>query len=177
MKTTITSISGEAIFNMTSLLRHCKVTPERNKRISIYGRALIDGVEYLIQSNAYNEDRTIGIYTLGGVRVGNITSYYDESDKERLSINFDESTCKATIYKTKEAQVKGEYKATLVDDCKKQADALLTSIDGNWYSLTLNTNLDVKASKSVKIYSEKNIAVTEKMYNKLVSEYNIMTDF
>lgn len=84
---------------------------------------------------------------------------------------------KAIIYKTKEAQVRGEYKETSLDAQKKQADALLTSIDGNWYSLSLNKNIDIKASRSVRVYSETNIAVTEKMYDKLASQYNIMTDF
>lgn len=84
---------------------------------------------------------------------------------------------KAIIYKTKEAQVRGEYKESSLDTQKKQADALLTSIDGNWYSLSLNKNLDIKAGRSVKVYSETNIAVTEKIYDKLASQYNIMTDF
>lgn len=82
-----------------------------------------------------------------------------------------------TIYQTKEAQVKGEYKETLVDEQKQQADALLTSIDGNWYSLTLNKLIDIKSSKSIMIYSESNIAVTEKVYKKLAAKYNIVTDF
>lgn len=84
---------------------------------------------------------------------------------------------KAIGYFTKIAQPKGEYKETTLDAQKKQADALLTSIDGDYYSLALNRPIDVKPGRGIKIYSDTNIAVTESVYKKLASKYNIMTDF
>lgn len=84
---------------------------------------------------------------------------------------------KAIGYFTKIAQPKGEYKETTLDAQKKQADALLTSIDGDYYSLALNRPIDIKPGRGIKIYSDINIAVTESVYKKLASKYNIMTDF
>lgn len=84
---------------------------------------------------------------------------------------------KAIIYKTKEAQPRGEYKSALIDEQKKSADVLLTSIDGDWYSLTLKVSMNIKPGKNVMIYSDCSIAVKESIYKKLAAAYNIMTDF
>ena len=72
---------------------------------------------------------------------------------------------------------KGEYKETLVDVQKKNADILVTSIDGDYYTLFLNKNIEISIKRGVKKYSEKLIAVTENVYNKLRGMYNIAMDF
>lgn len=83
---------------------------------------------------------------------------------------------KSTGYFTTEAPVRNEYKETLIDIQKKQADMLLTSIDGNWYSLFLNKDIKI-SGRGVKVHSEKSISVTEKVYDRLKSEYRIDMDF
>lgn len=72
---------------------------------------------------------------------------------------------------------KGEYKETSVDVQKKNADILVTSIDGDYYTLFLNKNIEISIKRGVKKYSEKLIAVTENVYNKLRGMYNIAMDF
>lgn len=72
---------------------------------------------------------------------------------------------------------KGEYKETSVDAQKKNADILLTSVDGDYYTLFLNKNIEITAKRGVKRYNERLIAVTESVYNKLRSQYNIAMDF
>ena len=72
---------------------------------------------------------------------------------------------------------KGEYKETSVDAQKKNADILVTSVDGDYYTLFLNKDIEITAKRGVKRYSEKFIAVTESVYNKLMSKYNIAMDF
>lgn len=71
---------------------------------------------------------------------------------------------------------KGEYKETELDHQKKQADILLTSIDGNYYTLCLQKPLEIKG-RGVRRYSDSVVAVTESVYNKLEAKYNIMCDF
>lgn len=72
---------------------------------------------------------------------------------------------------------KGEYKETSVDVQKKNADILVTSIDGDYYTLFLNKNIEISIKRGVKKYSERLIAVTENVYNKLRGMYNIAMDF
>lgn len=72
---------------------------------------------------------------------------------------------------------RGEYKATDLDRQKQQADILLQAIDGNWYSLYLNKPIDINPGRSVKVYGEKNIAVTKSVYNRLSQQYKVMSDF
>lgn len=72
---------------------------------------------------------------------------------------------------------KGEYNETSVDVQKKNADILVTSVDGDYYTLFLNKNIELSIKRGVKRYSERLIAVTESVYNKLRSQYNIAMDF
>lgn len=71
---------------------------------------------------------------------------------------------------------RGEYQETELDRQKKQADILLESIDGNWYTIRLNRQIDLK-SKRIRRYDNGCIAVPESMYYKLKSEYNVMCNF
>lgn len=70
----------------------------------------------------------------------------------------------------------GDYKETDLDRQKKQADILLTSIDGNYYTLCLQKPIEVKG-RGVRRYSETVVAVTESVYTKLKAKYNVMCDF
>lgn len=70
----------------------------------------------------------------------------------------------------------GEYKETDLDRQKKQADILLTSVDGNYYTLRLQKPIEVKG-RGVRRYSDNVVAVTESVYNKLQERYNVMCDF
>lgn len=83
---------------------------------------------------------------------------------------------KSTAYFTTQTPVKNEYKETLLDAQKKQADILVTSIDGNYYSLFLNREIKL-SGRGVKVHSEKTVSVTEKVYDRLKSEYRIEMDF
>lgn len=71
---------------------------------------------------------------------------------------------------------KGEYKETELDKQKKQADMLLTSIDGNYYTLFIQKNIEIKG-RGVKRHSGNVVAVTENIYYKLRDKYNILCDF
>lgn len=71
---------------------------------------------------------------------------------------------------------KGEYKETTLDEQKKEADILLKSIDGNWYTIYSNIEIELK-NKQIRRYDNGCIAVPESMYNKLKAKYNVMSDF
>lgn len=81
---------------------------------------------------------------------------------------------KATIEMTKEAQVRGEYKATSLDVQKNQADMLVIAIDDK-YTLWLNKSVTVKG-RGIKGIDEKTIVATDNAFDKLKAEYNIMFD-
>lgn len=83
---------------------------------------------------------------------------------------------KAIIYKTKEAQVKGEYGPTSIDRSKGKADMLLEACSGDSY--TINTKgIDI-SGRGVKCqYSNGCYEITENKLKKLQTEYNIMTNF
>ena len=83
---------------------------------------------------------------------------------------------KATGFFTTAKPVRGEYRETAVDAAKRGADMLLTSVDGNYYSLFINNPIEIKG-RGVKRYSDKVYAVTEKVYDRLKSEYRIEMDF
>lgn len=81
---------------------------------------------------------------------------------------------------------KGEYKKTELDCQKKQADMLITSIDGSFYEISLpkNATLRQKINKdiqgygrNVRRYNENIIHVTEKVLKILQTKYTIMCDF
>ena len=72
---------------------------------------------------------------------------------------------------------RGEYKETGLDKRKKQADALITSIDGDYYSLYLNRPIEIRGTRGVKRYNENRIAVSESVLKKLEKEYTIECDF
>lgn len=82
----------------------------------------------------------------------------------------------AVGYFIKSDYIKGEYKETELDRQKKQADILLTSVEGNWYTLFLQKPIEVKG-RGVKRYSDNIVVVTESVYNKLQAKYNVMCDF
>lgn len=71
---------------------------------------------------------------------------------------------------------RGEYKETELDHQKKQADILLESIDGDWYTLRLNKEIELK-SKRIRNYDNGTIAVSESLFHKLESKYNVMCNF
>lgn len=71
---------------------------------------------------------------------------------------------------------RGEYQETELDRQKKQADILLESIDGNWYTIRLNKEIDIK-SKRIRNYDNGTIAIPESLFHKLESKYNVMCDF
>lgn len=76
---------------------------------------------------------------------------------------------------TKSEIIRGQYKATELDNKKKQADMLLTCIDDK-YSITVLNGVELKG-RGVKKYSNGTYAVTEKVYEQLKSRYNIVCDF
>lgn len=82
---------------------------------------------------------------------------------------------KAKLYFIEDAIPRGEYKPTTLDEEKKNADMLLQSINGNYYSLWLNKDIEVKG-RGVEHYG-RIIVVTEKIYYKLTEKYTILTDF
>lgn len=69
-----------------------------------------------------------------------------------------------------------EYKETELDQQKKQADILLESIDGDWYTLRLNRNVNLK-NKRVRQYDNGTIAVPENAFLQLKKQYVVLTDF
>lgn len=71
---------------------------------------------------------------------------------------------------------RGEYQETELDRQKKQADILLESIDGNWYTIRLNKKIDIK-SKRIRNYDNGTIAIPESLFHKLESKYNVMCNF
>lgn len=75
-----------------------------------------------------------------------------------------------------EFQPKSEYKATELDTKKGNADILLQSIDGNYYTLKLNKDIDIKG-RGIKFYDGNVVAVTERIYNTLRTKYNVVCDF
>jgi hypothetical protein len=70
---------------------------------------------------------------------------------------------------------KGQYKATELDNQKKQADMLLTAIDDK-YSITVLNGVELKG-RGVKKYSNGTYAVTERVFDELKKKYNIACDF
>ena len=81
---------------------------------------------------------------------------------------------------------KGEYKETELDCQKKQADMLITSIDGSFYEISLpksttlrqEINKDIQGyGRNVRRYNENIIHVTEKVLKILQTKYTIMCDF
>jgi hypothetical protein len=72
---------------------------------------------------------------------------------------------------------RGEYQETELDKAKKEADMLLQAI-GRRYCLYMNRSLGIKPSRSIEVREETNmIYATERAYNKLKEQYNIMCDF
>lgn len=71
---------------------------------------------------------------------------------------------------------RGEYKETVLDRKKKAADILVESIDGNWYTIRLNRQIELK-NKRIRKYDNGCIAVPESVYNKLKDKYNVMCNF
>ncbi len=71
---------------------------------------------------------------------------------------------------------RGEYQETALDRQKKAADILVESIEGNWYTIRLNRQIELK-SKRIKRYDNGCIAVPESVYTKLQGKYNVMCNF
>lgn len=71
---------------------------------------------------------------------------------------------------------RGEYKKTELDQRKRDADILLQSIDGNYYTLKVREGITVNG-RGVKRYSNGVIAVTERVYERLKSTYKVECDF
>lgn len=83
---------------------------------------------------------------------------------------------KATIYKTKEAQPRGEYKPTLVDEQKKEARFTVEAICGNRYEIA-TTGIELKPSRSVQVFQNGWYSVTQKVFNELKGKYNWACNF
>lgn len=83
---------------------------------------------------------------------------------------------KALGYFTTSKVTKAAYKATELDIAKQSADILLQAIDGNYYTLWLNKEVELKG-RGVKERNGKLVVVTENFYYKLTEKYNVLTDF
>lgn len=83
---------------------------------------------------------------------------------------------KAIAYFTTGKVSKAAYPATSLDRAKASADMLLQSIDGNYYTLWLNKEVELKG-RGVKERNGKLVVVTENMYYRLNEKFNIMSDF
>ena len=83
---------------------------------------------------------------------------------------------KATAKFTKEAQARGEYKTTSIDELKNNAEILIENCDGTSY--TINTKGIELTGRGIKArYSNGNYEVTENLLHKLQAKYNVMTNF
>ncbi len=80
-------------------------------------------------------------------------------------------------YFTKKDNRRGEYKATELDKAKAEADVLLESIDGNYYTLWLNNEAITVKGRGVKESDGRRVVVTEKVYDRLKEQYRVMCDF
>jgi len=79
-------------------------------------------------------------------------------------------------YFTTESVVRNEYKPTLIDEQKAQADMLIEYCNGGSY--TVNTKGITISGRGVKShYGNGFYEVTESRLRKLQSEYNIMPNF
>lgn len=82
----------------------------------------------------------------------------------------------ATITMTKDAKIY-DREVTSLDNEKKTADILVTSIDGDYYSLFINNrSIDITIKRGVKRYNDRCIAVTENVFNKIKNMYKVMFD-
>ena len=83
---------------------------------------------------------------------------------------------KALGYFTTPKVTKAAYKATGLDTAKRSADILLQAIDGNYYTLWLNREIELKG-RGLKERNGRISVVTENYYEKLNAKYNVLTDF
>ena len=87
---------------------------------------------------------------------------------------------KALGYFTTPKVTKAAYKATGLDTAKRSADILLQArfqaIDGNYYTLWLNREIELKG-RGLKERNGRIAVVTENYYEKLNAKYNVLTDF
>ena len=83
---------------------------------------------------------------------------------------------KALGYFTTPKVTKSAYKATELDNAKRSADSLLQAIDGNYYTLWLNKEIELKG-RGLKELNGRMAVVTENYYEKLKTKYNVLTDF
>lgn len=83
---------------------------------------------------------------------------------------------KAIGYFTTPKVTKAAYKATELDIAKKSADILLQAIDGRYYTLWLNKEIELKG-RGLKERNGRIAVVTANYYEKLNAKYNILTDF
>lgn len=68
------------------------------------------------------------------------------------------------------------YQPTELDYAKEAADILLDGIYGNYYSIWLNKDIELKG-RGVKEQRGRRAVVTEKYYYKLLEQYDVLTDF
>lgn len=83
---------------------------------------------------------------------------------------------KALGYFTTPKVTRAAYKATELDTAKQSADILLQAIDGNYYTLWLNKEVELNG-RGVKERNGKLVVVTENFYYKLTEKYNVLTYF
>lgn len=83
---------------------------------------------------------------------------------------------KATIELTKKEIKRGAYNATAHDNEKAQADFLLQAIDGKYYTIFLNREIELP--KGAQRYNAKQACITGKReFEKFAKNYNWECDF
>lgn len=85
----------------------------------------------------------------------------------------------ATIELVSRETPRGKYQPTSLDEAKAKADILITSVDGNYYTIKVQKagislkGRGIKPSKWIGNVYE----VTERVYKSLMNQYNVMCDF
>ena len=70
---------------------------------------------------------------------------------------------------------KEEYASINLPEMKQEYDIVVESIDGNWYTIRLNREIEIEGKKMYRY--DVCIAVPESVYNKLKDKYNVMCNF
>ena len=68
-----------------------------------------------------------------------------------------------------------EYASINLPEIKQEYDIVVESIEGNWYTIRLNREIEIEGKKMYRY--DICIAVPESVYNKLKDKYNVMCNF
>ena len=84
---------------------------------------------------------------------------------------------KAQCYFTTPAvkSTRANYRETEIDQMKRNADILVQSIDDK-YTLWLNKPIAI-SGRGIERVSEQMVVVTERVYNRLQAQYNVVMNF